>query len=185
ERGITIEPVRVTSYVENHEALDRLGRLVAERRLTLRVAETFPPERAAEAQKKMAAGGTRGRLGIVFDKEGWDDRGQRTIARNPRDRPGPASGRAPLRASARAAGRGGHQDRAPRRRGDAVSLALGQEAERVLGPVQQRQEEREHGPAQGGGEDRPAQADQGVRRARAELPSRDHRRDGLRLRRAE
>ena len=66
ERGITIEPVRVTSYVHNHEALDGLGRLVAEGRLTLRVGETFPPERAAEAQRKMAAGGTRGRLVIVF-----------------------------------------------------------------------------------------------------------------------
>jgi NADPH:quinone reductase len=66
ERGITIEPVRVLSYVENHGALDRLGRLVAEGRLTLRVAETFPPERAADAQRKLAAGGTRGRLLIAF-----------------------------------------------------------------------------------------------------------------------
>jgi NADPH:quinone reductase-like Zn-dependent oxidoreductase len=66
ERGITIEPVRVTSYVENGEALDRLGRLVSERRLTLRVAETFPPDRAADAQRKLTAGGTRGRLVIVF-----------------------------------------------------------------------------------------------------------------------
>jgi NADPH:quinone reductase-like Zn-dependent oxidoreductase len=66
ERGITIAPVRVTNYVLNGEALDRLGRLVAEGRLTLRVAETFPPERAADAQRKMAAGGTRGRLVIVF-----------------------------------------------------------------------------------------------------------------------
>jgi NADPH:quinone reductase len=66
ERDITIEPVRVASYVHNHEALDQLGRLVAERRLTLRVAETFPPERAAEAHRKMSAGGTRGRLVIVF-----------------------------------------------------------------------------------------------------------------------
>jgi NADPH:quinone reductase len=66
ERGITIEPVRVTSYVHNGEALDRLGRLVAEGKITLRVAETFPPERAADAQRKMAAGGTRGRLVIVF-----------------------------------------------------------------------------------------------------------------------
>src|SRR3989441_8341285 len=65
-RGITIEPVRVASYVQNHEALDRLGRLVAEGRLTLRVSTTFPPERAAEAQRTMAAGGTRGRLVIVF-----------------------------------------------------------------------------------------------------------------------
>jgi NADPH:quinone reductase len=66
ERGITILPVRVTSYVENGEALDRLGRLVAQKRLTLRVAETFPPERTADAQQKLAAGGTRGRLVIVF-----------------------------------------------------------------------------------------------------------------------
>ena len=66
ERGITIQPVRVTSYVHNHEALDRLGRLVGDGRLTLRVGETFPPERTADAQRKMAAGGTRGRLVIVF-----------------------------------------------------------------------------------------------------------------------
>ena len=66
ERGITIEPVRVASYLTNQEALDGLGRLVAEGRLTLRVGETFPPEQAAEAQRKMAAGGTRGRLVIVF-----------------------------------------------------------------------------------------------------------------------
>jgi NADPH:quinone reductase len=66
ERGIAIEPVRVMSYLQNQEALEGLGRLVAEGRLTLRVAETFPPEQAAEAQRKMAAGGTRGRLVIVF-----------------------------------------------------------------------------------------------------------------------
>ena len=66
ERGITIEVVRVISYLHNHEALDRLGHLVAKGRLTLRVAETFPPERAADAQRKMDAGGTRGRLVIVF-----------------------------------------------------------------------------------------------------------------------
>jgi NADPH2:quinone reductase len=66
ERGITIEPVRVTSYLLNHDALDRLGQLVTEGRLTLRVAEAFPPERAAEAQRKLDAGGVRGRLLIVF-----------------------------------------------------------------------------------------------------------------------
>src|SRR3990170_856371 len=66
ERGITIEPVWVTSYLHKHEALDRLGHLVAQGKLTLRVAETFPPERAAEAQRKVDAGGIRGRLLIVF-----------------------------------------------------------------------------------------------------------------------
>ena len=49
-----------------HEALDRLGQLVAQGKLTLRVAEIFPPERAAEAQRKLDAGGIRGRLVIVF-----------------------------------------------------------------------------------------------------------------------
>jgi NADPH2:quinone reductase len=58
--------VRVTSYLHNHEALDRLGHLVAEGRLTLRVAETFPAGRAADAQRRMDAGGIRGRLVIVF-----------------------------------------------------------------------------------------------------------------------
>jgi len=66
ERGIAIEPVRVTSYLLNQEALDRLGQLVTAKRLTLRVEETFPPERAADAHRKMAAGGIRGRLLIVF-----------------------------------------------------------------------------------------------------------------------
>ncbi len=66
ERGITVHQVRVGEYYENHEALAKLGELVEEGRLTLRVAETFPPERAAEAQEKLNAGGVRGRLVIVF-----------------------------------------------------------------------------------------------------------------------
>jgi NADPH:quinone reductase len=66
ERGIVIEPVWVSSYLHNHEALDGLGHLVAEGRLTLRVAETFPPERAADAHRRLDAGGVRGRLVIVF-----------------------------------------------------------------------------------------------------------------------
>jgi len=52
--------------LHDHGALDRLGHLVTEGRLTLRVAETFPPERAAETQGRLNAGGTRGRLVIVF-----------------------------------------------------------------------------------------------------------------------
>jgi NADPH2:quinone reductase len=66
ERGITIHGVRVSDYAENHEALDQLGQLVSKGSLTLRVAETFPPERTGEAHSKLAAGGVRGRLVIVF-----------------------------------------------------------------------------------------------------------------------
>jgi NADPH:quinone reductase-like Zn-dependent oxidoreductase len=66
ERGITVHQVRVSDYAENQAALNSLGQQVAQGKLTLRVSETFPPERAAEAHTKMAAGGIRGRLVIVF-----------------------------------------------------------------------------------------------------------------------
>jgi NADPH:quinone reductase len=66
ERGIAVHHVRVGEYYENQDALDALGRLASEGKLTLRVSETFPPERTAEAQQKLAAGGVRGRLLIVF-----------------------------------------------------------------------------------------------------------------------
>jgi len=66
ERGITVHQVRVGTYAENQAALNQLGELVAQKKLTPRVAETFPPERTAEAHKKLEAGGVRGRLVIVF-----------------------------------------------------------------------------------------------------------------------
>jgi len=34
--------------------------------VTLRVAATFPPEQAAEAHRRLEAGGTRGRFVITF-----------------------------------------------------------------------------------------------------------------------
>jgi NADPH2:quinone reductase len=66
ERGIIIHRVSVANYAENQAALDGLRQLVEQEKLTLRVAETFPPERVAEAHKKLEAGGVRGRLVIVF-----------------------------------------------------------------------------------------------------------------------
>jgi NADPH:quinone reductase-like Zn-dependent oxidoreductase len=66
ERGITVLSVRVTEYLRNQEALDGLSRLVVQGELTLRVAETVPPERAADAHRRLAVGGVRGRLVIVF-----------------------------------------------------------------------------------------------------------------------
>ena len=66
ERDITILPVRVVEYLHNQAALEHLVHLVAASTLTLRVAETFPPERVAEAQRRLEAGGVRGRLLIVF-----------------------------------------------------------------------------------------------------------------------
>jgi NADPH:quinone reductase-like Zn-dependent oxidoreductase len=66
ERDIEIIQVRVSEYAENQAALNALGRLAESGTLTLRVADTFPPERAAEAQERLSAGGVRGRLLITF-----------------------------------------------------------------------------------------------------------------------
>ncbi|MBX5467344.1 MAG: NADP-dependent oxidoreductase [Firmicutes bacterium] len=66
ERNIRVHQVMVTEYLRNRPALEALRRLVEEGRLTLRVAETFPPEQAAEAHRRLEAGGVRGRLVLVF-----------------------------------------------------------------------------------------------------------------------
>jgi NADPH:quinone reductase-like Zn-dependent oxidoreductase len=66
ERGIAISLVRVSTYIENTAALEALGRLASEGRITLRVADTYPPERAADAHTRLEAGGVRGRLLIAF-----------------------------------------------------------------------------------------------------------------------
>ena len=69
ERGIAIEPVRVTSYVQNHDALDGLGQLVGEGRLTLRVARDLSAgargRRAAQAGRRRHARSARDRLLIT------------------------------------------------------------------------------------------------------------------------
>lgn len=66
ERGIEIRQVLVVTVLERTEWLEELRRLASVGRLQLRVAGTYPPERAAEAQWAMAAGGLRGRAVIVF-----------------------------------------------------------------------------------------------------------------------
>jgi len=66
ERGIQVQRVRVSDYAQNQAALQSLADMVASGNLTLRVAETFPPSAAGEAQQKLRAGGVRGRLVIVF-----------------------------------------------------------------------------------------------------------------------
>ena len=73
-RGFVGEPQRdiafTTTFVRNYdcewEKLDRLRALTEAGKLTLRVADTYPPERAFEAHARLEAGGTRGRLVIEF-----------------------------------------------------------------------------------------------------------------------
>jgi NADPH:quinone reductase len=64
ERGITFTATFVRDYENEFKRLDRLRQQVEERTLTLRVAATYPPEQAAEAHRRLEAGGTRGRLVI-------------------------------------------------------------------------------------------------------------------------
>lgn len=71
-RGFTGEPQRdisftttwVTSYQLEHDKLDTLRQQTEDGLITLRVAEIFPAERAAEAHARLEAGGTRGRCVI-------------------------------------------------------------------------------------------------------------------------
>jgi len=66
ERGITIHPIWVREYLREQARLDQLRQLVERGAVTLRVAATFPPERAGDAHRVLEAGGTRGRLVIEF-----------------------------------------------------------------------------------------------------------------------
>jgi len=66
QRGIHFTATFVRSYAQEWEKLDRLRRQVESGQLTLRVADVYPPERAADAHRRLEAGGTRGRLIIQF-----------------------------------------------------------------------------------------------------------------------
>ena len=66
QRDIHFTTTFVRSYAQEFEKLDRLRQLVEAGKITLRVAEVNPPERAADAHRRLEAGGTRGRLVIQF-----------------------------------------------------------------------------------------------------------------------
>lgn len=66
ERGIRIYPVRVTDHLHDGVVIAQLAQLVTDRRLTLRVASTYPAAHAAEAHRRLEAGGVRGRLILTF-----------------------------------------------------------------------------------------------------------------------
>ena len=66
ERGIKISLVMVGQHLHEGDRLASLVDLVGQGVLTLRVAEVLPAERAAEAHRRLAAGGLRGRLVLTF-----------------------------------------------------------------------------------------------------------------------
>jgi NADPH:quinone reductase-like Zn-dependent oxidoreductase len=66
DRDISTELISVRQYATEPERLRSLARLVEQGALDLRVAETFAPDRAAEAHTRLEASGIRGRLVLAF-----------------------------------------------------------------------------------------------------------------------
>ena len=65
-RGVRVLPVFVRDYGQNTEAMDRLREQVEAGQVTLRVADVLPAAEAAEAHRRLEAGGVRGRLVLSF-----------------------------------------------------------------------------------------------------------------------
>jgi len=66
QRDIRFTTTFVRTYDGEFEKLDRLRQLAERAVVTLRVAGTYPPEKAGDAHRRLEAGGTRGRLVIAF-----------------------------------------------------------------------------------------------------------------------
>jgi D-arabinose 1-dehydrogenase-like Zn-dependent alcohol dehydrogenase len=66
QRGIRFTTTFVREYDGEFEKLDRLRQLADDGAITLRVADTFAPEQAPDAHRRLEAGGNRGRLVIRF-----------------------------------------------------------------------------------------------------------------------
>lgn len=66
QRGVNFTATSVRTYDGEYEKLDHLRQMAEAGTITLRVAETYPLERASDAHTRLEAGGTRGRLVIEF-----------------------------------------------------------------------------------------------------------------------
>jgi NADPH:quinone reductase len=66
ERDITVHLVLVGQHLHEGHRIAELAGLVNEGVLTLRVADVLPADQAAEAHRRLAAGGVRGRLVLTF-----------------------------------------------------------------------------------------------------------------------
>ena len=66
QRDLRVFPTLVRKIAEDRAALDGLRQLVEDGAVTLRVAQTFPAEQAAEAHRMLEGGGVRGRLVLTF-----------------------------------------------------------------------------------------------------------------------
>ncbi|BCJ34683.1 zinc-binding alcohol dehydrogenase [Actinocatenispora thailandica] len=65
-RRISVHRIMVAASAHRTDLLDGLRRAAEAGVLTARVADTYPADRAADAHRRLAAGGTRGRLVLTF-----------------------------------------------------------------------------------------------------------------------
>lgn len=63
---MTVRHVFVPDYRHANDKPDALRVLAEEGRISLRVAQEFPADRAAEAHRRFEAGGVRGRLVLTI-----------------------------------------------------------------------------------------------------------------------
>jgi NADPH:quinone reductase-like Zn-dependent oxidoreductase len=66
ERHITISLVLVGNHLHEGARLGELAELAAKGVITLRIADLIPAENAAQAHRRLEAGGVRGRLVLTF-----------------------------------------------------------------------------------------------------------------------
>lgn len=66
ERDVTFHPVVVSEHAREAQKLERLRRQAEAGLLTLRVAYSLPVQEAAEAHRRLEAGGLRGRIVLTF-----------------------------------------------------------------------------------------------------------------------
>lgn len=71
ERGVTLQPIWVGDYDGRRDKLDELRQQVEDGVLTLRVADVLPMDQAAEAHRRMEAGGVRGRIVLELGDLPW------------------------------------------------------------------------------------------------------------------
>ena len=71
DRGVTFQPIWVANYAKERAKLDALRQQVEDGVLTLRVADVLQMDDAAEAHRKLEAGGTRGRIVLEFGDIPW------------------------------------------------------------------------------------------------------------------
>ncbi len=66
ERDISVHPISSFDFASDTALFDRVRELAEDGTLSLRVAEIMPATQAGEAQRRLAAGGIRGRLVLDF-----------------------------------------------------------------------------------------------------------------------